>query len=299
MTSRQVNVLLFLRRGTTPWQLAGILRSSSPPRQVTNRSPLSMWWSSQSVNPSPSRGEMRSHASLGSGGFLYPLCHSVGSDDDDGEATGWSGRPVVHPPPPAEDTPTPTGPPPPLLGANPAESLAAWDSDGGGVTPPTPIAVTVTPADSTEPIPAVEPLPPAPTGGVAASAPPPQDSDEGNISIEIEKVPTIKEWETEVDFPFQATSPPVLVPPQAEASPQITTMTEVHACLESLVLRVTSCLYFQADLEARIKTEQRGMEGIDGILSSLNEQDQPQGELAVEKLCPKVERTFRVKDTSQ
>ena len=141
------------------------------------------------------------------------------------EAAGDSGT-QMHPPPPPEDTPTPTGP-----AINHVEATGGGDSEGGVVTPPTPIAVMVTLAGATEPVPfeTVEPLPPTPPpegGGKGGVASPPEGGDEGNVSIE--RAPAIsKEEGTNVEHPVQASSPPVIVPPQTEANPQITTMTEV------------------------------------------------------------------------
>lgn len=143
----------------------------------------------------------------------------VGSDEEEEVEVTEDTETLMHPPPPAseETTPTPTGPGTSHVEAN-GTAAATEDSEGGGVvTPPTPIALMVTPAGATEPVPfeSIEPLPSTPppeNGNGEGTASPSQDG-----SATIEKAAAInKEEGKTVEQPFQATSPPV-----------ITTMTEV------------------------------------------------------------------------
>ena len=144
---------------------------------------------------------------------------SIGSDDEEDGQVEVAGE--SKPPPPLaspKDTPTPTG--------LPSTGAAEAEPEGGGVTPPTPIAVMVTLADSTEPVPidTLDP-PPAEENGKSEgeTASPPQDGNDGSVSIE--QVSAIsKEEGTEVDH--QATSPPAVSP--QETGPQIKTLTEVQ-----------------------------------------------------------------------
>lgn len=125
------------------------------------------------------------------------------------------------------------------------------DAGGGGgyegVTTPTLVAVVVTPDEH----PSGDPLPedgggasPGSSGGGVASP-----DEEGNISIG--RVSAIS---SEVD---PHTLPALSPPPLQEAAVQIATTLAEDA------------------LEARMKTEQRNLEGVDGILSSMKEQDEP------------------------